>query len=86
MSLLRCFSLEQSGGPSFVSSRAENGHDRIRHIEKWVDSEDEGLTHMRIQRVVHVLVEVSYRTATPVLKDVQIGLSLVLREEEREGG
>lgn len=36
---------------------------------------------MRIERVVHVPAEVSCRAATPVLKDVQIGLSFVLQRE-----
>lgn len=48
-----------------------------------MNPEDKGLTHVRIQWIVHVLAEVSYRCATPVLKDVKIGLSLVLQEEKR---
>lgn len=40
-----------------------------------------GRTHMRIERVVHVPAEVSCRAATPVLKDVQVGLSFVLQRE-----
>ncbi len=47
-------------------------------------SEEKGLTHMRIQREVQVLAEVSCGTAAPVLKDVQVGLSLILRGEKRE--
>ena len=45
-----------------------------------MSNEDKVFTHMRIQWVVHVLVEVSCRTATPVLKNMQIGLSLILQE------
>lgn len=45
---------------------------------------EKGLTHVRIQRVVQIFREVSRRTATPVLKDVQIGLSLILQEDKRE--
>lgn len=35
---------------------------------------------------MHVLTEVSHRTAAPVLKDVQVGLSFVLQEEHRVRG
>lgn len=43
------------------------------------------MTYMRIQRVVPVLAEGSCRSATPVFKGVQIGPSLKLQEEKREG-
>lgn len=39
---------------------------------------------MRVQWVVYVLVEASYRAPTPVLKDMHVGVSLVLQERKRE--
>ncbi len=51
--------------------------------EERVNSEDKSLTHMRKQRVVYVLEEVSCRTATPIIKGVQIGPSLKLQEGKR---
>lgn len=46
--------------------------------------ETKRVTHVRIQWVVHVPAEVGHRGAAPVLKDVQIGLSLVLQGEKGE--
>lgn len=40
---------------------------------------------MRIKRVVQVLLQISCGATTPVLKDMQIGPSLILPEENREG-
>lgn len=39
---------------------------------------------MRVKWVVQVLAQVICGAATPVLKDVQIGLALILPEEKRE--
>lgn len=41
---------------------------------------------MWIKWVVYVLAKVSHRTATPVLKDVQVGPSSALQEEQRQRG
>lgn len=41
-------------------------------------------THMWTNRVVYVLSEVGHRTAAPVLKDVQVGPSSDLQEEQNE--
>lgn len=40
---------------------------------------------MRIKWKVQVFAQVSCGAATPVLKDVQIGLPLILQEKKREG-
>ena len=37
------------------------------------------ITYMRVVRVVQVLSELGYRGATPVLKHMQVGLSLILQ-------
>lgn len=41
---------------------------------------------MRMQRVVCVLAEAGHGGAAPVLKDVQVGSSLVLQQEHGDGG
>jgi hypothetical protein len=41
---------------------------------------------MRVQRVVQVLPELVYGAPTPVLKDVQVGPSFVLRREHNTLG
>lgn len=80
----------QSGGLSdchwdLQSTKTVNYQLNIFKREGLKKKKKRSLTHVRIKGVVQVPVQVSYGATTPVLKDVQIGLSLILPEENREG-